>query len=647
MSGQGSSSSPLVRLWRAAGAWRRIDPYLWLVLAFSLFAAAPLAGPDYFFGAHDAPHSVFFLTQFVAALRDGVWYPGWGTDQALGYGYPTFVFYSPLAYYVAAGLHFLGAIKVAAVKGTWALATLGAGLAMYLYGRRAFGRQRGLLAAVVYVYAPYHLVDIYVRAALAEYCAFVWMPLVLLAFQRLTEGFTAQGILGSAQGILGSAQGILGSAQGILGSAQGILGSARRGPRVLGLGYARNVALAGLAYGALWMTHNVTALAFTPLLAAFVLYRLLATPLAGAEGGWTAWKRKGQAAVAALAGSLWGLGIAAALLLPNLLERGFINQEQWVRASYDYALHFVYPFQLLSPWWGYGAAGPGPVDGMSFQLGIVPTVLAMAAAASAFRRPARERAQILFWTGATVLVVFFMMPCSAALWELLPIATLVQFPWRLLALTTLTLALLAGLALPRPFSRSPRPQVLILVLAAMLASFPFTLPQYTPVPEEAEGPLLVLQFETEYPDMVGMTAWAREQPPTSPLVAQYRAGAPLVTAEALAAEASVEMIRAGGASDELWVRSPKGTEVQFYTYYFPGWRVYVDGERLPASALRPQGAYGLLVVDVPPGEHHLLLRWGDTPLRLAGKLLTLACTLAALALLVWRPRSRPGHGTPL
>jgi hypothetical protein len=85
------------------------------------------------------------------------------------------------------------------------------------------------------------------------------------------------------------------------------------------------------------------------------------------------------------------------------------------------------------------------------------------------------------------------------------------------------------------------------------------------------------------------------------------------------------------------VRSPQGTALQFYTYYFPGWRVYVDGERLPDEALRPDGVYGLLTVDVPPGEHRVLLRWGDTPLRLAGKILTVACLALAIALVVpWR-----------
>ncbi len=566
----------------------RIDPYVWLVIAFSLFAVLPLAGPNYFFDAHDAPNTVFFLTEFDAALRDGVWYPGWATDQALGYGYPTFVLYPPLAYYVAEGIHLLGAGKVAAVKWTWALATVGAGLAMYAYARHVLGRRRGLLAAVVYVYVPYHLVDIYVRAALAEYFAFVWMPLALLAFHRLVEEVTA-----------------------------------------------RRMALAGLAFGALWLAHNVTGLAFTPVLAGYVLLRLLVE-------GKSAWRSTIKRAAAALGGSLLGLGIAAALILPNLFERSFVNQEQWVRAGYDYAKHFVYPFHFSSSSWGYAPGVPGAEGVMSFQLGAVPLILAVVATIGAFRRPARERALLLFFAGSTLLFIILMMPVSAPLWEVLPLTALIQFPWRLLALTAITLSILSGLAVPNP--QPPNSQILILSLVAVLGSFPYTQPRYTPIPESAEGPLLSIEFELKYTDMRGMTAWTQEMPPDSPLVAQYLAGGPLVTAKALASGASVEMIRAGGASDELWVRSPEGTALQFYTYYFPGWRVYVDGERLPGETLRPEGVYGLLTVDVPPGEHHVVLRWGDTPVRLTGKILMLACLALAIALVIL-PWSRTKTGS--
>ena len=580
-------------------AARRPDPYLWLVVLLALFAALPLAGPDYFFDAHDAPNTVFFLTEFDAALRDGAWYPGWATDQALGYGYPTFVFYPPLAYYVAEGFHLLGASQVAAVKWTFALATVAAGLAMYLYGRQVMGRRRGFLAAAVYVYIPYHLVDIYVRAALAEYWAFVWMPLALLAFHRLVEAPSA-----------------------------------------------RRLGLAALAYGGLWLAHNPTGLSFTPLLAAYVLFRLL--------GEQTHWRRRLQRAAAPLAAALLGIGIAAALLLPNLLERDLINQEQWVRAGYDYSQHFLQPADLLSPAWGYLPGTPGTEGVMSHQLGAVPVLLAAVAVVALPRRSRRERAILLFFGGATLALLFFMTPLSAPLWELLPIAGLIQFPWRLLALTAVTLAVLSGFCLAEtsageetedglPATKDgapPAPRLhlhgptLILALVALGASVAYLQPQFTPTPASAGSPLLSIEFELEYEDMRGMTAWTEEMPPDSPLVAQYLAGEPLVTAEALAPGASVEMIRTAGNSDEMWVRSPEGTALRFYTYYFPGWRVYVDGQRLPDEALRPEMVYGLLTVDVPAGEHRVLLRWGDTPLRAAGKALTVVCLLAAVALVV-------------
>jgi hypothetical protein len=589
---------------RPGSLLRRVDPNVWLVIAFSVFAVLPLAGPNYFFDAHDAPNSVFFLTEFDAAIRDGVWYPGWATDQALGYGYPTFVLYPPLAYYAAEVFHLLGAGTVAAIKWAWALATIGAGLAMYAYARHVLGRWRGLLAAVVYVYVPYHLVDIYVRADLAEYLAYVWMPLALLAFHQLVERVTA-----------------------------------------------RRIALAGLCLGGLWLAHNVTALVFTPVLAIYVIYRLLVESHSRENGE----KNVGPIVIrrgsAALGGSLLGLGIAAALILPNLLERSYINQDQWVKPGYDYAQHFLHLSDLLSPAWGYAPGVPGTPGVMSYQLGAVPLLLALVAMVAVFRRPARERGLTLFFTGVTLVLVFLMMPISAPVWQAVPPAALIQFPWRLLALTAITLSILAALALPPAHhvsgithhtSRITPP--LLLSLVAVLASFAYTQPQYTPIPANADSPLFSIEFELKYTDMRGMTRWTQKLPDNSPLVAQYQAGGPLVTGEVLAPGASLEMIRAGGASDEMWVRSPEGTALRFYTYYFPGWRVYVDGRRLPDSALRPETVYGLLTVDIPPGEHRVLLRWGDTPVRLAGKILTLGCLTLALFLAILWPMVRKRIG---
>ena len=143
----------------------RRSPFL-LLLLLTLFAWAPLLAPGYFLGAHDAKHNLFWLVQFDQGLKDGFLWPRWSPDHVLGYGYPLFTFYAPLLFYVAELFHLLGASIAGAIKITWALAFVLSGITMYRFARRLWGQGPGFVAALLYVYAPYHFVNIYVRAAL-------------------------------------------------------------------------------------------------------------------------------------------------------------------------------------------------------------------------------------------------------------------------------------------------------------------------------------------------------------------------------------------------------------------------------------------------------------------------------------------------
>jgi hypothetical protein len=182
----------------------------------------------------------------------------------------------------------------------------------------------------------------------------------------------------------------------------------------------------------------------------------------------------------------------------------------------------------------------------------------------------------------------------------------------------------------------------VVALVVILTTHAYTLPQYTEPSARSEQPVAIIDFESFYPpDRVGMTIWATEQPQDTPLVQQYLAGQPLVKAVALTPGARVEMVRHGAASEEVTVDSPEGTELQFYTYYFPGWRGYVDGRE---TDIYPGGPYGLITLEVPPGEHQVVIRFGDTLVRRLGTALTVASLGVALALLLW-PRVRRARST--
>ena len=84
----------------------------------------PLFAPGYFLKAHDARHSIFFLVEFDRSFSEGALWPVWGPDHAVGFGYPTFLLYAPLAFYVGEAFHLLGLGFAAATKATWALGFL-------------------------------------------------------------------------------------------------------------------------------------------------------------------------------------------------------------------------------------------------------------------------------------------------------------------------------------------------------------------------------------------------------------------------------------------------------------------------------------------------------------------------------------------
>ncbi len=220
-----TSQTPQTTGSRGAREWL----YIALILIFALIIISPLLQPGYFWGAHDARHDAYFIFQYDKSVQDGIWLPRWSPDWTFGYGYPFFIVYGPLATFVGELFHrFLGLGFEASVKAVLALSIIVSGFAMYGFVRSWLGRNAGLVAAVAFMAIPYHLVDVYVRAALAESVALAFLPLALWGFRETV-----------------------------------------RRPRWSA------VVAAGFAYAAIMWTSNLVALIFTPGLAAYVFVLIL------------------------------------------------------------------------------------------------------------------------------------------------------------------------------------------------------------------------------------------------------------------------------------------------------------------------------------------------------------------------------------
>ncbi len=116
--------------------------------------------------------------QFPVRIVDGLGY---------GYGYPIFNFYAPLPYYFGGLINMFGVDALMATKVMIGFGALLAGISMYMLATVFFGMGGGLLAALLYLYAPYHAVQIFVRGSVGELWAYGILPLVVFGGYKITQ----------------------------------------------------------------------------------------------------------------------------------------------------------------------------------------------------------------------------------------------------------------------------------------------------------------------------------------------------------------------------------------------------------------------------------------------------------------------------
>lgn len=167
---------------------------LLIILICSIFMIRALFVSGYF-PMHDDTQ-VARVVVMGRALREGQFPVRWVSDLGYGYGYPIFNFYGPLPYYVGGFLYALGLSGLTATKLMMGAGLVLAGVTMYVAVADIVGVSAGVLASVFYMYAPYHAVDAYVRGAVGEYYALIFLPLILWGFWKKKMLIGALGIAG-------------------------------------------------------------------------------------------------------------------------------------------------------------------------------------------------------------------------------------------------------------------------------------------------------------------------------------------------------------------------------------------------------------------------------------------------------------------
>lgn len=169
-------------------------PLYWLVASIIYFFPAPIVTTEFLLGSKDALFYTMVLDLYGQALAHGEFYPRWFAAANAGQGSPAMIFYSPLAYLITDILFgwvawfWNDAMAHARFLLGMVAAQMAAGLTSYLWLKGRFGEKRALLGSVFYIVVPYKLYYIWIHHNLAQLWALAWLPLWMLAAEKMMQG---------------------------------------------------------------------------------------------------------------------------------------------------------------------------------------------------------------------------------------------------------------------------------------------------------------------------------------------------------------------------------------------------------------------------------------------------------------------------
>jgi hypothetical protein len=170
-----------------------IAPYLLLFVVtilccVSLISTSAPFGDDLLFHAYRYKGT-------LDAIVDGQLLPQVDPYALYGFGHSWNIFYGPLPTYVAAALGRLSISWPIIINLITILSVLLSGILMYRFIYEVSQRKPiGIIAAILYMTAPYHLFDIFSRQAHGEIIAFIFVPLVFHGLWRIVNKVQTNGI---------------------------------------------------------------------------------------------------------------------------------------------------------------------------------------------------------------------------------------------------------------------------------------------------------------------------------------------------------------------------------------------------------------------------------------------------------------------
>lgn len=544
-----------------------------------------------FFRVHDHTQAGR-IAEMTTALKDGHFPVRWVSNFGYGYGMPLFEFYGPLPFYAGSLFYGLGISAVGTIKILYLIANAGTILGAYLLGKKLFGRAGGVLTATAMTMAPYRAVNLFVRGALNETWAIMFLPWILLGIIKIFHQDKFSG-----------------------------------GGKRAWLWFV-------LPLTGLFLTHNITTMLFLPVVIIFslgyALWMILQKSKEVYRNNRFRWLNFFRIIKTLFLSGLLAIGMASFYLIPAFFEKDLTQFRQFILMDYfDYNLHFVFIRQFFDSAWGYGGSAFGPNDGFSFFFGwgqwlglIVLGALSiweilrwLFSPRSLGKKTKKWRLsvrQIVIGSTVGLLLIgslFMTIGRSKPVWDLIELLKFSQFPWRWLGISLVLLAIFIGAITWLIVKKSNRSYLaLSLSVIIMLSTVAYFRPEFYLDNNEkyySTDESNIRNFlSTVLPDYISIEM---KTPPTQVVDQLILNQDSLPKSDAESVEILVDRVH------EKLINTNFSTETRLSLAVasYPGWRAEIDKQWWSQE----KGDEGNIELLVPAGSHLVSLRFEGTIIR--------------------------------
>ncbi|HRH42039.1 MAG TPA: 6-pyruvoyl-tetrahydropterin synthase-related protein [Pyrinomonadaceae bacterium] len=163
----------------------KLNKSIILVIFFGLLSISLIFIKGMPFGADFNNHFGYILP-FYDELSHGNYLPGWLAESNNGFGDPRFRFYPPFLYYLLCLAKFVTNDWYSATLIIFALFSVLGTLGTYFWAKQSLSNLTSILASLIFAFIPYHLTQFFQASLLAEFAATAILPFAFMFVQRLS-----------------------------------------------------------------------------------------------------------------------------------------------------------------------------------------------------------------------------------------------------------------------------------------------------------------------------------------------------------------------------------------------------------------------------------------------------------------------------